>query len=100
MSIQVKEDEDVVTIMVKGDIEIYTLDEFKKVLIDVGHSIDKNIDIDVSMVNFIDSSGIGSLISLYKLQSKKGRKLTIRNANADIRTILRLTSLSDVLGVE
>ncbi len=100
MSIQVKEDDDVVTITVQGDIEIYTLDEFKKVLISVGHSSDKNIVIDVSTVNFIDSSGIGALISLYKLQSKKGRKLTIRNASPDIQNILKLTTLSDVLGLE
>jgi anti-sigma B factor antagonist len=100
MSVQVKEENDIIIITVKGDIEIYTLEDFKKVLSDVGHSFDKNIVIDVSKVNFIDSSGIGALISLYKLQNKKSRKLIIRNASPEIHNILKLTTLTDVLGME
>jgi anti-sigma B factor antagonist len=99
MNIEIKESDDVITVTVKGDIEFYTFAKFKNTLFEISKTTNKNIDIDLSQVDYMDSSGLGTLFSLYKFQDKKGKKLTISKANADIRNLIKLSTLTDVFDV-
>ncbi|MBN2160291.1 MAG: STAS domain-containing protein [Spirochaetes bacterium] len=96
MNIEVKEDASLVSITVNGDIEMMTIKDFKERLFEIGHNIDKNITIDLSSVDYIDSSGVGVLISLLKLQKKKGKSLNIKKVSPKVLNVLKLSSLSDV----
>jgi len=99
MNIDVTEDESVVTITVNGDIEMMTIKSFKQKLFEVGQDMDKDIEIDLSNVDYIDSSGVGVLISLLKLQKKKGRNLMINKVSSKVMNVLKLSSLSDVFNI-
>lgn len=99
MDIEVKEDEMNVKIIVNGDIEMMTIKSFKQKLFEIGQQIDKNIEIDLSNVDYIDSSGVGVLISLLKLQKKKGKKLSINKVSSKVHNVLKLSSLSDVFDI-
>lgn len=96
MDIEVKEYTDVVNVIVNGDIEMMTIKNFKEKLFEIGHNTDKNIEIDLSNVDYIDSSGVGVLISLLKLQKKKGKTLNINKVSTKVLNVLKLSSLSDV----
>ena len=96
MDIQIKEESDVVNIMVFGDIEMMSIKNFKEKLFEIGNNLDKNIEIDLSNVDYIDSSGVGVLISLLKLQKKKGKNLNIKKVSSKVLRVLKLSSLSDV----
>jgi anti-sigma B factor antagonist len=99
MAIEQTANNDSISVMVDGDIEINSLVEFKKTIGKIINGADKNIDIDIAKVGHIDFSGMGVLLHLHTLQNKKGRRLTIRNANAEILTLLRLTTLNDIFGL-
>jgi ABC-type transporter Mla MlaB component len=45
----------------------------------------------------MDSAGINVLISIYKIQDAKGKKLIISQANADIIYFINLSNLSYLL---
>ncbi len=77
MEIDIKESEQLVVIKVIGDIEMMSIKTFKEMLFEVGQNSDKNIEIDLSEVDYIDSSGVGVLISMLKLQKKKGKEFFI-----------------------
>jgi len=96
MDIEVKDAGAQVTITVNGDIEMMTIKEFKEKLLDIGQSVDKDIELDLSRVEYIDSSGVGVLISLLKLQKKKGKSLKIKKVSSKVLNVLKLSSLSDV----
>jgi anti-sigma B factor antagonist len=96
MDIDVKETANLVVVTVNGDIEMMTIKNFKEKLFEIGHNIDKDIEIDLSTVDYIDSSGVGVLISLLKLQKKKGKNLNITKVSPKVLNVLRLSSLSDV----
>ena len=49
---------------------------------------------DLSGVEYIDSTGIGLLTSIAKLQSKNGKKVKIDKASLQILNVLQLSSLS------
>ncbi|MDA3899750.1 MAG: STAS domain-containing protein [Spirochaetes bacterium] len=96
MDITVTEKENVVLVKVVGDIEMMTIKEFKDQLLLLGKDSDKNIELDMGEVNYIDSSGVGVLISLLKLQKKKDRGVTITEVSDKVLNVLKLSSLADV----
>lgn len=99
MDIEVKDDDSTIVITIIGDIEMMTIKNFKHKLLEIGENIDKDIEIDLSNVNYIDSSGVGVLISLLKLQKKKGKKLLINKVSSKVLNVLKLSSLSDVFNI-
>jgi len=99
MDIEIKDDQDVVRININGDIEMMTIKSFKQKLFEIGQNTDKNIEIDLSNVDYIDSSGVGVLISLLKLQKKKGKSLIINKVSSKVLNVLKLSSLSDVFNI-
>ena len=70
MEIVINESDSNVLVTVSGDIEMMTIKEFKEKLFEIGQNIDKDVELDLSNVDYIDSSGVGVLISLLKLQKK------------------------------
>ncbi len=99
MQIDIMEKDDLVVITVHGDIEMMTIKTFKQKLFEVGQTYDKNIEIDLSDVDYIDSSGVGVLISLLKLQKKKDKTLSIKEVSSKVLNVLKLSSLADVFNL-
>ena len=100
MEITVNEQPDKVMITVVGDIEMMTIKELKTKLMDAGNSTDKDIELDLSGVDYIDSSGVGVLISLVKLQKKKGKEINISAISDKVLNVLKLSSLADIFNLE
>ncbi len=99
MDIEVKDHDKKVSIVVNGDIEMMTIKSFKQKLFEIGQNVDKDIEIDLSNVDYIDSSGVGVLISLLKLQKKKDKTLSINKVSPKVLNVLKLSSLSDVFKI-
>jgi anti-sigma B factor antagonist len=99
MDIEVKDQDKKVSIIVNGDIEMMTIKSFKQKLFEIGQNVDKDIEIDLSNVDYIDSSGVGVLISLLKLQKKKDKNLSINKVSPKVLNVLKLSSLSDVFKI-
>jgi len=99
MEITINEQSSQILITVSGDIEMMTIKEFKEKLLNAGQNADKDIVIDLAGVDFIDSSGVGVLISLMKLQKKKGKDLKIDRVSDKVLNVLKLSSLADVFNL-
>lgn len=99
MEIDIQENDDIVILTVHGDIEMMTIKTFKQKLFEVGQNYDKDIEIDLSDVDYIDSSGVGVLISLLKLQKKKEKALKMEKVSSKVLNVLKLSSLSDVFNL-
>ena len=99
MEISIKENANSVSVVFVGDIEMITIKEFKEKLLQLGQTTDKDIDIDLSNVEYIDSSGVGVLISLLKMQKKKDKNLRIEKVSDKVLSVLKLSSLADVFNL-
>lgn len=99
MDIKISETGDVVNIIVSGDIEMMSIKDFKTKLFEVGEKTYKDVDIDLSNVEYIDSSGVGVLITLLKKQKSKGKVLNISKVSPKVMNVLKLSSLSDVFNL-
>jgi anti-sigma B factor antagonist len=99
MNIEVQEGAQSVLVVISGDIEMVTIKDFKEKLLQLGQSTDKDVEIDLSNVEYIDSSGVGVLISLLKMQKKKGKDLKIEKVSDKVLSVLKLSSLADVFNL-
>jgi anti-sigma B factor antagonist len=99
MNIEVKENAQSVMVVISGDIEMVTIKDFKEKLLQLGQSTEKDVEIDLSNVEYIDSSGVGVLISLLKMQKKKGKDLKIEKVSDKVLSVLKLSSLADVFNL-
>ncbi len=95
MDINITETCEQVNICVKGDIEMMSIKCFKQKLFEIGANVNKNVEIDLSDVDYIDSSGVGILISLSKLQKKKEKTLFINKVSLKVLNVLKLSSLDN-----
>lgn len=63
-------------------------------------TIPSEIIVDFSKTTFIDSSGIGALVSNLKVARQKGSNLVLRSVNPQVMAVFSLTSLDQVLTIE
>ena len=65
-----------------------------------GSSLPDQITVDFSQTTFMDSSGLGALVSNFKLAQQKGIKLVLRNVRPQVMAVLSLTGLNEVFTIE
>lgn len=94
----------------KNDILIITLEgesldakdapAFKEKVIDlIATNNIKQIVIDLHHLHFIDSSGLGSLLSILRLLNSQGGELKLANVNKSIRTMFELVSMHKIFQI-
>lgn len=69
--------------------------QFKAGLIDYVNKADRNIILDLSLVTFIDSSGLGALIGVLKAMGRE-RELALSGAGDAVVDMFKLTRMNKV----
>lgn len=59
----------------------------------------KSVEIDMSQTRFLDSSGLGALISIHKLMCSRGGSVRIRNPTPTVLQILELTRMHRIFEI-
>ena len=59
----------------------------------------KNIEIDLSQTNFVDSCGLGALISLHKATCNRNGTVRLVNPTAPVQQILELTRMHRIFEI-
>ena len=89
----------VVRFTTRVDLEGETSDRFKNQLKDVVAQGGKHLVIDLGEVGFIDSCGLGALISALKVLRTSGGSLVLANVSEPVEAVLRITRLSRVFEI-
>ena len=99
MEIEVEEKEGYHIVTPVGELDVYTVPLFRKVVLKLEGDRRHDLILDLTRLTFIDSSGIGSLIEIYqKVQTVEGELAYVID-NPRILKILRLVELNKVLRV-
>lgn len=99
MIIKINQTDDAVTLIIEGNLESTTIKPFSDKVSSIP-GFGKNVEIDLDKVDYIDSSGIRALLTLSKKMKDIDRKLVIVNCSDNIKRILKLSSLQDILLAE
>lgn len=101
MSFSIRFEENLnLTVFLSGDLDINTVDEFRKEVLEKYDDKDSDIFFDLSDLEYIDSTGLGAIIAVYKKVKEKGRNLTIVRAKKNIKKLFFITELDKIFNME
>ena len=81
------------------DLEGAASEDFKAQLKDLVASGGEHVVMDLGNVGFIDSCGLGALISALKVLRTSGGSLVLANVSESVEAVLRITRLARVFDV-
>lgn len=80
----------------RGEIDIYSSPEFNEDIQKEFSNYDADILIDGKYLEYIDSTGLGALISIYKTVNENNRKIYLKNIKPNIRKLFDITDLDKI----
>jgi anti-sigma B factor antagonist len=94
MEINKRQSNDVIILDIAGEIDLYNAPEIKDMINQLIEDQKYNVIINLEKVSYIDSSGIGALISSLSSLKKYQGGLKIINVYASVRKVFELTKLT------
>ena len=82
-----------------GDLDIMTSVEVKRdlaLLVDAGHVA---LQLDLSEVGFVDSSGLGALVAIHRHAEAQGGSFVVQSVPPQVQRLFDITRLGDLLTV-
>lgn len=99
MSLQVTTQDDIVIIAVDGPLIVGNRQELKQQVLDRIEAGTRKVVVDFTGTGYIDSSGLGVLVSLAKRLRELGGDLRLAGLNEDLLTLFELTKLDSLFQI-
>jgi anti-sigma B factor antagonist len=99
MSFTVSTHGDVCVVEVEGQLIVGNRQELKKRILDEMEKGTHKVLVDFARTGYIDSSGLGVLVSLAKKIREMGGELRLANLNDDLQTLFELTKLDTLFQI-
>ena len=98
MEHSVREEQGTLVVSLEGEIDLEQSPRAREVLLDcVGRGQD--VLVDLSRVDYIDSSGVASLVEAFQASKKKGTGFALVSVNAPALRVLKLARLDKVFTI-
>jgi len=99
MNLKIEKKQDVVVLQVKGSLDADSVSQFKKKVNKIIEEGSKCLVLDGSELEFVDSMGLGSLISLLrKLRSQNG-DLKVAAISKEVQQVFEITRLHQLFQI-
>lgn len=99
MSFTVSTHGDVCVVEVEGQLIVGNRQELKKRILDEMEKGTRKVLVDFARTGYIDSSGLGVLVSLAKKIREMDGQLRLANLNDDLQTLFELTKLDTLFQI-
>lgn len=83
-----------------GDLDINTVEDFKTNFLGKYEDEEKDIVLDLKDLKYIDSTGIGAIMTIFNEAKKKENSLSIKNANSNVEKLFKITELDKLFNME
>lgn len=96
---KIHKDDNIQTLELKGDLDVYSEEEFKSF---IAEEIDPNKDlvIDLNALEYLDSTGLGMFMNIYKMLNDNDKTVKIINAKDNIYKLFKITDLTSLFSME
>ena len=99
MAFQVIKENDVTVVAVEGQLIVGNRQELKQKVLEELENGERKFVVDFDQTGYIDSSGLGVLVSLSKKIREQGGELRLASLNEDLRTLFELTKLDTLFKI-
>jgi len=87
-----------VTLSVRGEIEVYSLPEFSR-HVEALLGGPPTVVLDLEGLDYIDSSGLGFLVTLHERMERQGQRLILANLRSHVTRVFKITRLDQILDI-
>jgi len=94
-----KDPKGVMVVEVDGQLIVGNRQEFKQKVLDALETGERKFLVDFTRTGYIDSSGLGVLVSLSKKIRDEGGDLRLAALNEDLKTLFELTKLDTLFAI-
>jgi anti-sigma B factor antagonist len=98
MELYTRDNENVRIISIEGAVS-YFEDEYFCDYVNKRVDSGKDVILDCSKLTYLNSTGFGSLLVLYKKQKNNNRKLALYQVNPDVYSLFETTKLTSILEI-
>lgn len=102
MNVSIKEREEsggITTLEVAGEIDAFTSPQLKEKLMPLCQD-SRVVYLDLTQVDYIDSTGLGVLIGAYKSLRAASGRFVIRGVSPRLERLFRITGLNEIIEIE
>lgn len=96
----IEERDDILLVKLKGDLDVYSKEDFANFCDTSLKNTDKNLVIDLENLDYIDSTGLGMFINIYKAQEDKDKYVKVINPKENIKKLFKITDLTNLFDME
>lgn len=93
MELKTRKSGDVYIIDINGDMDLYNSYRLKDLVKKMLQSNIRRIIVNLEQVEYIDSSGIGTLIHIYSTMKKANLRIVFVNIHGSVKKVIELTKL-------
>ena len=86
-------------LIVTGRIDTITSPDFQKTAVPLPDGV-RSVDVDLAQVEYVSSAGLRAFAVVSMAVKSAGGVLTLRNLQADVKTVFDMTGFSAMLGLE
>ena len=99
LQIDIEREGESTTVFLTGEIDIYTAPDLKNKILPLTKEKGKKITVDLSDVNYMDSTGIGVFISALKSTKENESALELINLQDTVLRLFEITGLNEIMDV-
>lgn len=99
-AVDVTEGDGVTVVHVRGEVDLYTAPRLQSDLSEIVVGDAPMIVIDLSQLDFIDSTGLGVLVGALKVARASSGDVTLRNPSRSTHKILEIAGLTELFTIE
>lgn len=87
-------------IVLKGRLTRENSETLKKIVTKIEDDLSDEIILNFEAVDYINSAGIGGVISVYKMLCEKNKKLSIIKLNPSVLSVFKIAGLTKILNID
>ncbi|WP_130819307.1 STAS domain-containing protein [Anaerococcus vaginimassiliensis] len=88
--------DDYLILNLAGDLDVYSEEEFRDFIEDELKDKNSDLVIDIKDLDYLDSTGLGMFMKIYKMYEENGQKVKIINPKENILKLFKITDLTDI----
>ncbi|MEK4626947.1 MAG: STAS domain-containing protein [Solibacillus sp.] len=100
VNVQFREDENVLRGYIEGEIDTFTAPILREELDAVQIVAGRLIELDLSKVNYMDSTGLGVFVAFYKKVTRENAPFKLVGLSNRLVRLFEITGLSELMSIE
>lgn len=96
---QTEKEDNIIYLTLSGEVDVYTASNLKETLIPLTEIKGKELIVDLSNVQYIDSTGLGIFIGALKSTHNFGSSIKLVGLTDRVRRLFKITGLDEVIDI-